>query len=287
MRPPLSLPLAPPGDAPSAFVIFCSENTKIQVQQATPKVPPFTGRTIPPRYAVPSSNLLLCVFGCSPSWRGSHRPRACWLFWQCSYPPLKRCKARRTFRSFVPPLTEHLWTRFQTPITITVRQHRTYSYATVSSGYERARGTHASTTCKPSAAGSIVDHDQRTAPWQRRRDIARGAGKTGLRGGGRAETVRQLSPGELQYARLSRFVAHSGMFGRQQWRPPWRLFGLCSSPGLHRYTSFTGCRVTVGHRQRGARSTKRPREGFSKSPRTESPAAPSQSTRGRDTCHSF
>ena len=157
MRPPLSLPLAPPGDAPSAFVIFCSENTKIQVQQATPKVPPFTGRTIPPRYVVPSSNLLLCVFGCSPSWRGSHRPRACWLFWQCSYPPLKRCKARRTFRSFVPPLTEHLWTRFQTPITITVRQHRTYSYATVSSGYERARGTHASTTCKPSAAGSIVD----------------------------------------------------------------------------------------------------------------------------------
>jgi len=41
-------------------------------------------------------------------------------------------------------------------------------------------------------------------------------------------------------------------------------FCLCSSPGLQRYTSITGCRVTVGHRQRGARSTKRPREGSSK-----------------------
>ena len=40
MRAPLSLPLAPPGDAPPAYV-FESENTNIQDEQVTPTIPPF------------------------------------------------------------------------------------------------------------------------------------------------------------------------------------------------------------------------------------------------------
>ena len=87
---------------------------------------------------------------------------------------------------------------------------------------------------------------QRTAPWQRHHDVARGAGKTGLRGGGRADTVRQMSPGELHYARLSRFAVRSGMFGASNGDHRLRML---RAPGAHRVrTPLSGCRRTVGHR---------------------------------------
>ena len=157
MRPPLSLPLAPPGDAPSAFVIFVLKSQKFKLNKRRRKSLPSLVERFLRVTPFPSSNLLLCVFGCSPGWRGSHRPRACWLFWQCSYPPLKRCKARGTFRSFVPPLTEHLWQGFRRPSPSrcgsTVRTRTPLFLLGTNERGGRTHQKHAT----PSAAGSIAD----------------------------------------------------------------------------------------------------------------------------------
>jgi len=70
MRPPLSLPLAPPGDAPPAFVIFDLKTQKSKTnKRRRQSLPSLVERSSALRRS-PHPTLLPCVFGCSPSWRG-------------------------------------------------------------------------------------------------------------------------------------------------------------------------------------------------------------------------
>ena len=77
MQPPLSLPLAPPGDAPSAFVIFNLKTQKFKLnkprRQSLPSLVERSSAFL--RCSLPPT-LLPCVFGCSPSWRGLPPDRA-------------------------------------------------------------------------------------------------------------------------------------------------------------------------------------------------------------------
>ena len=159
MRPPLSLPLAPPGDAPSAFVIFVSENTKIQVEQATPKVPPFTGRAIVRVTPFPPPTLLPCVFGCSPSWRGLPPDHA-------SFGGNGNAAIRPSSGAAPQPhqfvcavIRDAPLVKFQAPITIQFSDVARYFLLRVL----RARGTHAPKTCNTLRSGKHRRPTQRIA----------------------------------------------------------------------------------------------------------------------------
>ena len=142
MRPPLSLPLAPPGDAPSAFVIFVLKTQKFKLNKRRRKSLPSLVERFLRVTPFPTSNLLLCVFGC-PRVGGAptgHAPVG--FFGNAAIRPSSGAKPEELSDRLCRRSRSTL-ARFQTPITITVRQHRTYSYAIFFVGTnERGGRTH-------------------------------------------------------------------------------------------------------------------------------------------------
>ena len=121
----------------------CPTYTKIQVKQATPKVPPFTGRTIPPRYAVSFIQPPPLCFRLFPGLAGLPPATRLLAFLAMQLSAPQAVQSPRNLQIVCAAAHGAPLARFQAPITITVRQHRTYSYAIFFVGTnERGGRTH-------------------------------------------------------------------------------------------------------------------------------------------------